>query len=121
MVQCLCRSDLAVDLEAPKGNAMERNGRWDEQSHVVSIFRTLCETQTFFALCPLEVCQVPRVRDMSDVAADEDCHGAGVAYFSNFKTPGGLRCSSALPLHEVRHQRNNLHIRCNTQVGIHYR
>eukprot|EP00435_Cladocopium_sp_Y103_P035944 s1703_g9.t1 len=62
-----------------------------------------------------EVCQVPRVRDMSDVAADEDSKGAGVAYFSNFKTPGGLRCSSALPLHEVR-SRSNLHICCNAEV-----
>ncbi|CAK8995394.1 Oxygen-dependent choline dehydrogenase (CDH) (CHD) (Betaine aldehyde dehydrogenase) (BADH) [Durusdinium trenchii] len=62
-----------------------------------------------------EVCQVPRVRDMSDVAGDQQ-GGAGVAYFSNFKTPGGFRCSSALPLHEVRHQRSNLHIYCKTQV-----
>eukprot|EP00439_Symbiodinium_sp_Y106_P031575 s6215_g3.t2 len=57
-----------------------------------------------------EVCGVPRVRDMSLVAADPESQGAGVAYFSNFKTPGGFRCSSALPLHEVRHQRSNLHI-----------
>ncbi|CAJ1343053.1 unnamed protein product [Effrenium voratum] len=60
-----------------------------------------------------DVCGVPRVRDMADVAAGS---GAGVAYFSNFKTPAGFRCSSALPLHEVRHQRSNLHIRCNTEV-----
>lgn len=63
-----------------------------------------------------EVCGVPRVRDMSDVAADEDSKGAGVAYFSNFKTPGGLRCSSALPLHEVRSFRSNLHICCHAEV-----
>ena len=34
-----------------------------------------------------EVCGVPRVRDMSLVAADPESQGAGVAYFSNFK-PG---------------------------------
>lgn len=63
-----------------------------------------------------EVCGVPRVRDMSDVAADEDSKGAAVAYFSNFKTPDGLRCSSALPLHEVRRERQNLHICCHAEV-----
>ncbi|CAE7378674.1 betA1, partial [Symbiodinium pilosum] len=63
-----------------------------------------------------EVCSVPRVRDMSLVAGDADSLGAGVAYFSNFKTPGGFRCSSALPLHEVRHKRPNLHILCNTEA-----
>ncbi|CAE7248765.1 betA [Symbiodinium necroappetens] len=63
-----------------------------------------------------EVCGVPRVRDMSLVAADAASQGAGVAYFSNFKTPGGFRCSSALPLHEVRHQRSNLHILCNAEA-----
>ncbi|CAE7752566.1 betA [Symbiodinium sp. CCMP2456] len=63
-----------------------------------------------------EVCGVPRVRDMSLVAADPESQGAGVAYFSNFKTPGGFRCSSALPLHEVRHQRSNLHILCNAEA-----
>lgn len=31
----------------------------------------------------MQVCGVPMVRDMSDVAHGE---GAGVAYFSNFKT-----------------------------------
>lgn len=63
-----------------------------------------------------EVCGVPRVRDMSLVAAHPESQGAGVAYFSNFKTPGGFRCSSALPLHEVRHQRSNLHILCNAEA-----
>lgn len=64
-----------------------------------------------------EVCDVPRIRDMSYGACRDDAaKGAGVAYFSNFKTPEGFRCSSALPLHEVRHNRNNLHILCNTEV-----
>ena len=39
-----------------------------------------------------------------------------MAYFSHFKTPGGLRCSSALPLHEVRARRGNLHICCNAEA-----
>ena len=39
-----------------------------------------------------------------------------MAYFSNFKTPGGLRCSSALPLHEVRRFRSNLHICCHAEA-----
>ena len=86
-----------------------------------------------------ETCGVPRIRDLSLVAGDLDCGGAGVAYFSNFKrldkqgprlwlqlcsvlalglrTPGGFRCSSALPLHEVRYQRPNLHILCNAEAG----
>lgn len=63
-----------------------------------------------------EVCAVPRVRDMSLVAGDTDTGGAGVAYFSNFKSPSGFRCSSALPLHEVRQQRDNLHIVCHAEV-----
>jgi len=62
------------------------------------------------------VCDAPRVSDMSDVAGDAEPGGAGVAYFSNFKTPDGFRCSSALPLHEVRRHRSNLHILCNTEV-----
>eukprot|EP00929_Paragymnodinium_shiwhaense_P008031 TRINITY_DN111955_c0_g1_i1.p1 TRINITY_DN111955_c0_g1~~TRINITY_DN111955_c0_g1_i1.p1 ORF type:complete len:573 (-),score=107.73 TRINITY_DN111955_c0_g1_i1:439-2157(-) len=63
-----------------------------------------------------EVCNAPRVRDMSLIAADEATGGAGVAYFSNMKTPAGFRCSSALPLHEVRHKRPNLHILVNSEV-----
>ena len=34
----------------------------------------------------------------------------GTALCIAIRTPGGFRCSSALPLHEVRHQRSNLHI-----------
>lgn len=63
-----------------------------------------------------EVCNVPRVRDMSIVAGDPVTKGAGVAYFSNIKTPDGFRCSTAIPLHEVRHKRPNLHILCNEEV-----
>ena len=35
-----------------------------------------CEAQLFFSVCVCQVCGVPRVRDMSDVAADEDSKGA---------------------------------------------
>jgi len=64
-----------------------------------------------------EVCGVPRVRDMSCVAGrGAESKGAGVAYFSNIKSPDGFRCSTALPLHEVRGQRPNLHILCGTEV-----
>lgn len=52
----------------------------------------------------------------SSGAADVDTCGAGVSYFSNIKTPDGFRCSTAVPLHEVRHKRPNLHILCNTEV-----
>uniref|UniRef100_A0A7S4VCC1 Glucose-methanol-choline oxidoreductase N-terminal domain-containing protein n=1 Tax=Alexandrium monilatum TaxID=311494 RepID=A0A7S4VCC1_9DINO len=49
-------------------------------------------------------------------AACPGSKGAGVAYFSNIKSPDGFRCSTALPLHEVRGQRPNLHILCGTEV-----
>jgi choline dehydrogenase len=64
-----------------------------------------------------ETCGVPRIRDMSCVAGHgQASRGAGVAYFSNIKSPDGFRCSTALPLHEVRGKRENLHILCNSEV-----
>jgi len=101
-------------LQAPPGEENQLHGTGGPMS--ISEGRHITDLAERWSNACSETCSAPRVRDMSHVASGAISKRGGVAYFSNFKTPDGFRCSSALPLHEVRGSRSNLHILCNTEV-----